>query len=134
MSDDEDNSLDYYMSDDEPQPDGDEPQPDDNEPQSDDDDDEHKAQFSEGDKPKNRCTNVKKRRKAVCTNVKKRRNEPLNEYSKVSDLRKAAASRGIKYISRMSKKKVCEALGIENSGEGKYILKNINTGEEQKFK
>ena len=34
----------------------------------------------------------------------------------------------------MSKKKLCEALGIEISGEGKYILKNINTGEEQKFK
>ena len=31
---------------------------------------------------------------------------PLNEYSKVSDLRKEAAIRGIKYISRMSKEKL----------------------------
>ena len=34
----------------------------------------------------------------------------------------------------MSKKKLWEALGIEISGEGKFILKNINTGEGQKFK
>ena len=34
----------------------------------------------------------------------------------------------------MSKEKLCEVLGIEVSGEGKYTLKNINTGEELKFK
>ena len=59
---------------------------------------------------------------------------PLNEYSKVSDLRKEAARCGVKYISRMSKEKLCEELGIKISGKGKYTLKNINTGEEQKFK
>ena len=52
---------DYYTSDN--QSDGDE----DNEPQSDDEDNEHKAQFSEGGKPKNRCPNVKKWKKTVCT-------------------------------------------------------------------
>ena len=34
----------------------------------------------------------------------------------------------------MSKEKLCEVLGIEISGKGKYTLKNINTGEELKFK
>ena len=80
------------------------------------------------DKPK---PVVKKRRK----NPQKNNGDgPLNEYSKVSDLRKEATIRGIKYISRMSKEKLCEVLGIEVSGKGKYTLKNINTGEEQKFK
>ena len=34
----------------------------------------------------------------------------------------------------MSKEKLCEVLGIGISGKGKYTFKNINTGEEQKFK
>ena len=91
-------------------------------PSEDDDDDD--------DKPK---PVVKKRRK----NSQKNNGGgggPLNEYSKVSDLREEAKIRGIKYISRMSKEKLCEVLGIGVSGKGKYTLKNINTGEELKFK
>ena len=34
----------------------------------------------------------------------------------------------------MSKKKLCEALGIEITGKGKYSLKNISTGDIQDFK
>ena len=34
----------------------------------------------------------------------------------------------------MSKKQLCEILGIKITNEGKYVLKNIKTGEEHKFK
>ena len=34
----------------------------------------------------------------------------------------------------MSKKQLCKALGIKNPNEGKYILKNIKTGEEHRLK
>ena len=61
-------------------------------------------------------------------------NNNLNEYSKVKELREAAKKLGVKYVSIMSKKQLCEALGIKISNEGKYVLKNLKTDEEHKFK
>ena len=58
----------------------------------------------------------------------------LNENSKVNDLRKAAKANGIKCVTMMSKKQLCEALLIKITNEGKYVLKNIKTNEEFKFK
>ena len=58
----------------------------------------------------------------------------LNENSKVNDLREAAKANGVKCVTMMSKKRLCEVLGIENKNKGKYILKNIKTGEEHRLK
>ena len=58
----------------------------------------------------------------------------LNEHSKVKELREAATKLGVKRVTVMSKKQLCEILGIKISNEGKYILKNTKTGEEHKFK
>lgn len=58
----------------------------------------------------------------------------LNENSKVNDLREAAKANGAKCVTMMSKKRLCEVLGIENQNKGKYILKNIKTGEEHRLK
>ena len=58
----------------------------------------------------------------------------LNENSKVEELRKAAKKLNIKCVSMMSKKQLCEVLGIKITNEGKYVLKNVKTGEEHKFK
>ena len=56
-------------------------------------------------------------------------NNNLTEYSKVKELRKAAINSGIKCVTMMSKKQLCEVLGIKITNEGKYILKEIKTGE-----
>ena len=58
----------------------------------------------------------------------------LNEHSKVKDLRKAATKIGVKRVTVMSKKQLCKVLGIESTNTGKYILKNIKTGEEHRLK
>ena len=58
----------------------------------------------------------------------------LNEHSKVKDLREAATKIGVKRVTVMSKKQLCKVLGIKISNEGKYILKNLKTGEEHRFK
>ena len=58
----------------------------------------------------------------------------LNENSKVKELREAATKLGVKCVTMMSKKQLCEALGIKISNEGKYVLKNLKTGEEHRFK
>lgn len=58
----------------------------------------------------------------------------VNEHSKVKELREAATKLGVKCVSIMSKKQLCEVLGIKISNEGKYVLKNVETGEEHKFK
>ena len=58
----------------------------------------------------------------------------LHEHSKVKELREAAKKLGVKYTSTMSKKQLCEILGIKILNEGKYVLKNLETGEEHKFK
>ena len=58
----------------------------------------------------------------------------LNQHSKVKDLREAATKIGVKRVTVMSKKQLCKALGIESSNTGKYILKNIKTGEEHRLK
>ena len=54
----------------------------------------------------------------------------LNEHSKVKDLREATTKIGVKSVTAMSKKQLCKVLGIESSNKGKYILKNLKTGEE----
>ena len=61
-------------------------------------------------------------------------NNNLNEHSKVKELREAATKLGVKCVTMLSKKQLCEVLGIKISNEGKYILKNIKTGEEHRFK
>ena len=61
-------------------------------------------------------------------------NDNLNEHSKVKKLREAATKLGVKRVTVMSKKQLCEVLGIKISNEGKYVLKNLKTGEEHKFK
>ena len=58
----------------------------------------------------------------------------LNEHSKVKDLREAATKIGVKRVTVMSKKQLCKVLGIESSNTGKYILKNLKTGEEHRLK
>ena len=58
----------------------------------------------------------------------------LNEHSKVKDLREAATKAGVKRVTAMSKKQLCKAVGIKNSNEGKYILKNLKTGEDHRLK
>ena len=58
----------------------------------------------------------------------------LNEHSKVKDQRKAATKIGVKRVTTMSKKQLCKVLGIKISDEGKYILKNLKTGEEHRLK
>ena len=58
----------------------------------------------------------------------------LNEHSKVKDLREAATKAGVKRVTVMSKKQLCKVLVIKNSNEGKYILKNLKTGEEHRLK
>ena len=58
----------------------------------------------------------------------------LNEHSKVKDLRKAATKIGVKRVTTMSKKQLCKVLGIGSSNKGKYILKNLKTGEEHRLK
>ena len=58
----------------------------------------------------------------------------LNEHSKVKNLREAATKIGVKRVTVMSKKHLCKVLGIESSNTGKYILKNIKTGEEHRLK
>ena len=61
-------------------------------------------------------------------------NDNLNEHSKVKELREAATKLGVKCVTMMSKKQLCEALGIKISNEGKYVLKNLKTGEEHRLK
>ena len=63
-----------------------------------------------------------------------RENSNLNEHSKVKELREAATKLGVKRVTTLSKKQLYEALGIKISNEGKYVLKNLKTGEEHKFK
>ena len=58
----------------------------------------------------------------------------LNEHSKVKDLREAATKIGVKRVTTMSKKQLCKPLGMKNSNEGKYILKNLKPGEEHRLK
>ena len=58
----------------------------------------------------------------------------LHEHSKVKDLREAATNIGVKRVTAMSKKQLCKVLGIKSSNTGKYILKNIKTGEEHRLK
>ena len=58
----------------------------------------------------------------------------LNEHSKVKDLREAATKIGVKRVTVMSKKQLCKVQGIESSNKGKYILKNIITGQEYRLK
>ena len=58
----------------------------------------------------------------------------LNEHSKVKDLREAATKIGVKRVTVMSKKQLCKVLAIKISNEGKYILRNLKTGEEHRFK
>ena len=58
----------------------------------------------------------------------------LNENSKVNELREAAKANGVKCVTMRSKKRLCEVFGIENQNKGKYILKNIKTGEEHRLK
>ena len=58
----------------------------------------------------------------------------LNEHSKVKDLREAATKIGVKRVTVMPKKQLCKLLGIKISNEGKYILKNLKTGEEHRLK
>ena len=58
----------------------------------------------------------------------------LNEHSKVKNLREAATKIGVKRVTVMSKKQLCKVLGIKISDEGKYILKNLKTGEEHRLK
>ena len=41
---------------------------------------------------------------------------------------------GVKRVTVMSKKQLCKVLGIKISNEGKYILRNLKTGEEHRFK
>ena len=65
--------------------------------------------------------------------VQKNKNN-LNEHSKVKDLREAATKIGVKRVTVMSKKQLCKVLGIKISNEGKYILKNLKTGEEHRLK
>lgn len=73
-------------------------------------------------------------RKTINTPVNPPKDSSLNEHSKVKELREAAKKLGFKYTTTMSKKRLCEILGIEISNEGKYVLKNLKTGEEHKFK
>ena len=56
------------------------------------------------------------------------------EHSKVKDLREAATKTGVKRVTVMSKKQLCKVLGIKISNEGKYVLKNLKTGEEHRLK
>ena len=65
--------------------------------------------------------------------IQKHKNN-LNEHSKIKDLRKAATKIGVKRVTTMSKKQLCKVLGIKISNEGKYILKNLKTGEEHRLK
>ena len=58
----------------------------------------------------------------------------LNEHSKVKDLREAATKIGIKRVTVMSKIQLCKVLRIKISNEGKYILKNLKTGEKHRLK
>ena len=58
----------------------------------------------------------------------------LNENSKVNDLRKAAKANGAKRVTCMSKKQLCDVLGIKNQNRGKYVFKNEKTGEEHRLR
>ena len=58
----------------------------------------------------------------------------LNEHSKVKDLREAATKIGVKRVTVMSKKQLCKVLGIKILDEGKYVLKNLKTGEKHRLK
>ena len=58
----------------------------------------------------------------------------LTEHSRFKDLREAATNIGVKHVTTMSKKRLCEVLGIKFYDKGKYIIKNLKTGEEHEFK
>ena len=72
--------------------------------------------------------------KTVNDPVNPKKDNNLNEHTKVKELREAAKKLGVKCVSIMSKKQLCEILGIKILNEGKYVLKNLETGEEHKFK
>ena len=93
---------------------------------------EHYEDFDHYVEEPNHCKDEKV--KPVNNIPKKCKNKNLTKYSKVKELRKAATDLGIKCTTIMSKKQLCEVLGIEISNEGKHILKNTKTGEEHKFK